>query len=275
MERITTRWIIVTFAIAAMVWFHASCRTSRRGTIQFNQGVKTTLNGSYVTMAQTAFDWFDGRFNAEVNNKGKVNSLKCRVRIRRDSLMWISIKPDVAIIEVFRVLISADSVKLINYLDKTYFTGDYATIRSFINFDISFSMLQNIFTGNPTLLFPAEQYEVSVSGNDTVLTSSDMNEYLALKKSSQKLHILFHAIWVDVAKRAWRSLFYDPASRMEVDLSYTAYQTIDSLQFPQSGKVTLLGDTTNTVFTFTYTKTEVNKPVEFPFSIPASYQKMK
>ena len=267
--------MLVTLAMAVMMWFHASCRTSRRGTIQFDQGVKTTLNGSNVTIAQTAFDWFDGRFNAEVNNSGKVNALKCRVRIRRDSLMWISIKPDVAIIEVFRVLISADSVKLINYLDKTYFTGDYATIRSFVNFDISFGMLQNIFTGNPTLLFPVDQYEVSVSGKDTVLTSSDMNEYLALKSSSQKAQILFHAIWVDASKRAWRSLFYDPGSRMEVDLNYTGYQLVDSLQFPQSGKVTLIGDTSNTVFTFTYTKIEVNKPVDFPFTIPASYQKMK
>jgi len=62
---------------------------------------------------------------------------------------------------------------------------------------------------------------------------------------------------------------------MEVDLNYTGYQLVDSLQFPQSGKVTLIGDTSNTVFTFTYTKTEVNKPVDFPFTIPASYQKMK
>ncbi|MCX7744382.1 MAG: DUF4292 domain-containing protein [Flavobacteriales bacterium] len=275
MARVVNYWIVFIISIAVVVWLHASCKTSQKGAIQFNEGVKTTLNGSNVTMAHTAFDWFDGRFNAEVNNSGKVNALKCRVRIRRDSLMWISIKPDVAIIEVFRVLISNDSIKLINYLDKTYFIGDYTTIKSFVNFDISFSMLQNIFTGNPTLLFPAEQYEVSVSGKDTVLTSSDMNEYLALKKSSQKPQILFHAIWLDVAKRAWRSLFYDPGSRMEVDLNYTAYQTVDSLQFPLSGKVTLIGDTSNTVFTFTYTKTDVNKPVDFPFSIPATYQKMK
>lgn len=267
--------MIISLAMAGMVWFHASCRTSRRGTIQFDHGVKTTLNGSNVTIAQTAFDWFDGRFNAEVNNSGKLNALKCRVRIRRDSLMWISIKPDVAIIEAFRVLISSDSVKLINYLDKTYFTGDYATIRSFVNFDISFGMLQNIFVGNPTLLFPTDHYEVSVSENDTVLTSSDMNEYLSLKKSSQKAQILFHAIWVDASKRAWRSLFYDPGSRMEVDLNYTGYQLVESLQFPRSGKVTLIGDTSNTVFTFTYTKIEVNKPFDFPFTIPASYQKMK
>lgn len=267
--------MIILLAITGMVCFYASCRTSRIGAIHFDQGVKTTLNGSNVKIAQNLFDWFDGKFNAEVNNNGKKNSLKCRVRILRDSLMWISIKPDVAIIEAFRVLISSDSVKLINYLDKTYFIGDYSTIRSFINFDISFKILQNIFTGNPTFLFPAELYEVSVSGNDTVLSSSDMNEYLTLKKSSQKANILFQAIWVDTTKHARRSLLYDPNSRMEVDLSYTDYQLVDSLRFPLSGKVTLIGDTTNTVFTFTYTKTEVNKPVDFPFTIPTSYQKMK
>lgn len=275
MERIMNRWMIVIVVMAALVSFHASCRTSRRGAIQFDQGVKTTLNGSDVIIAQTAFEWFDGRLNVEVNNSGKINAMKCRVRIRRDSLMWISIKPDVAIVEVFRVLLAPDSVKLINYLDKTYFIGDYGTIRSFVNFDISFSMLQNIFIGNPTLLFPADQYEVSVSGNDTVLSSLDMNEYLTLKKSSQKAQILFHAIWIDTTQHAWRSLFYDPNSRMEVDLNYTDYRLVDSLQLPHSGKVTLIGDTTNTVFTFTYTKTEVNKPIDFPFTIPVSYQKMK
>src|SRR5688500_12861372 len=98
-----------------------ACKT-RKSLIEVKDQVKpSTKTTAQIVPAETNFEWFDGKFNADINNEGKSNSVKGRDRIRRDSLIWISIKPDVAIIEVYRILISPDSVLLVNYLDKKYF----------------------------------------------------------------------------------------------------------------------------------------------------------
>ncbi|MBE2246212.1 MAG: DUF4292 domain-containing protein [Candidatus Competibacteraceae bacterium] len=275
MDKINTRIIIFIILTASVVLIYASCRTNRRGLIKIDPTTPTLLTGDSIHFDQTLFEWFDAKFNAEVNNSGKLNSLKGRVRIRRDSLIWISIKPDVAIIEVFRVLISPDSIKLINYLDKQYFYGNFSYIRSFMNVDVSFNMVQNIFTGNPSFFFPLNNYQVSLTHTDTVLSTSDLNAYLHLRNSSQKPQLLFHALWKNGQNQTWKSLYYDPSLKVETELRYNAYQTISNIVFPQSGQLTLISDTSNTVFSFQYTKTEINLPFEFPFNVPQSYSPMK
>ena len=69
------------------------------------------------------FDWFSAKFSAEYSNKGKENSFSGQIRIRKDSLIWISLTPMLGI-EAVRLMISQDSVKLMNRLNDTYFIGD-------------------------------------------------------------------------------------------------------------------------------------------------------
>jgi hypothetical protein len=250
-----------------------ACHSRKKVQIEVNDNVRTVkTTGEDVQIGYADFEWFDGKFNAEVNNDGKVNSLKGRVRMRQDSLIWISIKPDVAIIEVFRLLISKDSVKFINYLEKEYFTGELSFISQMVQYDVSYSMLQGLFAGNPHFMFPLNQYEVSVSESDTLLSSSDMKTYLEARKAKTSAQFLFQAVWINAKKKAWRSLVYDPKNRIELDIQYPEYQTVDSTVFPLSAQLTIVGDTTNTRFNFTYTKTVLNQPFDFPFSIPDSYK---
>ncbi|MCZ2443283.1 MAG: DUF4292 domain-containing protein [Flavobacteriales bacterium] len=275
MDKINTRLFILIAIISSMAIMHASCHTKKRGIIKIDKAIPTQLMGNAVKFSFLPFEWFDAKFNAEVNNNGKLNALKGRVRIRRDSLIWISIKPDVAIIEVFRVLISPDSIKLINYLDKQFFTGSFSYIRSFLNMEVSFQTVQNIFTGEPSFFFPLSDYQVSLSNTDTVLSTLPVNDYLSMRHAPSKPQILFHALWKNEENRVWKSLLYDPSLKTETEILYNSYQTINEVVFPLSGQLTMISDTSNTVFTFTYTKTELNLPFDFPFSIPSSYTPMK
>jgi|GEM_PF-4072319 len=251
----------------------SSCRSRKQAEIILDENVsniKTT--GEDVGIVYSDFEWFDGKFNADVNNNGKANSFKGRVRMRRDSLIWIQIKPDVAIIEAFRMRVTKDSIQLVDYIHKEYFTGDFGFISELVQYDVNFSLLQGLFIGNPHFMFPLGSYQVSVSGRDTLLSSSDMKLYTQARKASQGAQFLFQAVWVNEQKKAWRSLVFDPKNRMELDIQYPEYQTVNSVYLPLSGQLTIVGDTVNTRFNFTYTKTVVNTEVDFPFSIPESYK---
>lgn len=260
-------------SILALILF--SCRGRHKVEIQINDQVNNVDHtGEDVDISLSDFEWFDGKFNAEVNNNGKVNTFKGRVRMRRDSLMWISIKPDVAIIEVFRILINPDSVKFVNYLDKEYMLEDFSLLSDIVQYDISFDMLQGIFIGNPHFMFSRNQYQVSVSEKDTLLSSSDMKTYLESRQNPSGAKFLFQALYINPQHKAWRSIVYDPKSRMEMDVQYPAYQTIDSVLYPLNAQLSIVGDTVNTRFGFDYTKTLVNQPFDFPFNIPSSYKQV-
>lgn len=261
-------FILVTIVIIA------SCKT-RKNTIEVKDQVQSSTKlPSDIELQKTDFEWFDGKFNADINVDGKPNSVKGRARIRKDSLIWISIKPDIAIIEVFRILISPDSVQLIDYLNKQYFKDKISAIKDFINYDVNFQMVQNIFIGNPTYIFGLNEFKVYANKTgDEIMASSDFKTYVDARNSNQPANFLFQALWTN-NKLHKRNLIYDPKNKVELDLQYTEHEMIDSLLLPKAVKLTVVGDSTNTRFGFTYTKIILNETFEFPFSIPDSYQQI-
>ena len=66
------------------------------------------------------YSWFTAKFSAEYKNKGKSNSFNGQIRIRKDSAIWLSLTPGLGI-EAMRLVITQDSVKMINKLNNTYF----------------------------------------------------------------------------------------------------------------------------------------------------------
>jgi hypothetical protein len=252
----------------------ASCKT-RKNTIE----VKDQVQSSSKTPAQVSIrdnqcEWFDGKFNTDINVDGKPNSVKGRARIRKDSLIWISIKPDIAIIEAFRILISPDSVQLIDYLNKKFFSDQFSAIREFINYDLTFEMIQNIFIGNPTYIFSPNDYKVFTNKTgDEILSSSDFKTYVDARNTNQGANFLFQALWVNNQVHK-RNLIYDPKNKVELDLQYMEHEMVDSLMLPKTVQLTVIGDSTNTRFGFTYTKIQLNNSFDFPFSIPGNYERI-
>jgi len=252
----------------------AACKT-HKNTIEVKDLAKpSNKTTEQVIDKDLMLDWFDGKFNSNIINNGKANSVKGRVRIRRDSLIWISIKPDIAIIEVLRVLISPDSVQLIDYLNKKYFMENISGIKEFINYDISFEMVQNIFLGYSTFMIDKSLFKSFTNKDgDDIIASSDFNTYVEARGSKQPANFLFQAMWFNnnVHKR---NLMYDPSKKIELDLQYTEHEMVGNYLLPKTGQVTVIGDSSNTRFTFDYTKIVLNEPFEFPFTIPESYERM-
>jgi hypothetical protein len=93
------------------------------------------------------FNWLNAKANVESSIDGKEESFDIKVKIRKDSAMLISIQYLLGL-EVAKVLITRDSVKLVNYINKSYFKGDFAYINQLINTDLDFDLLQAVMFGN-------------------------------------------------------------------------------------------------------------------------------
>ena len=124
MKRIVTLLFIITVVVLS------SCKTQR--TI-----IKAPLKEEgpdYLVKKldenEFRFDWFSAKFSASYAFNKKETDFSGQVRIRKDSVIWVSISPAMGI-EMVRVMITNDSVWYINRWDKTYFKGDFTVVNNF------------------------------------------------------------------------------------------------------------------------------------------------
>ena len=81
-----------------------------------------------------------------IDSADKKKSFKTHIRIRKDSVIWMSITS--FSIEAARVTITKDSVKFINRLNKEYFIGDFSYINRVFGTDLDYQMMEALLIGN-------------------------------------------------------------------------------------------------------------------------------
>lgn len=82
---------------------------------------------------------------------GKKNDFNAFIAIKKDSMLWISINA-VFGLEAFRVLITPDSVKVLNKLDRVAQLRSVEYLQEVAKIPLTFKELQDLLVGNPIFL---------------------------------------------------------------------------------------------------------------------------
>jgi|WetSurMetagenome_2_1015567.scaffolds.fasta_scaffold98287_1 hypothetical protein len=86
------------------------------------------------------------RIGCQYENSENSASFRANLKTQKDESVLVTFsKMNIA---VGRVLLTPDSVKYINFLDKKYFLGDYGFLRNLFNIDINFEDIQAILSNN-------------------------------------------------------------------------------------------------------------------------------
>jgi hypothetical protein len=92
------------------------------------------------------FDALAVKMDVDVITKSTKESFSGNLRLQKDSAIWVSIRKFG--FEGVRVLITPDSVKMINRLEKKYFIGEFESLNSLFDIHVNFLLLQALMTGN-------------------------------------------------------------------------------------------------------------------------------
>ena len=68
-------------------------------------------------------DWTSLNSKIKVNKEGQEVTINAHIRIKKDSIIWISVKAPLGI-EIFRTMITSDSIYYMNRMNKNYFIKD-------------------------------------------------------------------------------------------------------------------------------------------------------
>ena len=205
---------------------------------------------------QVDYKWFSATGQGKVDWDGQRLSAKVNVRILRDSIIWVQIQK--LGFEVGRMMVTPDSAFFINRFDHTYSVGRTKDLLEEYNVPADFEMFSLVFTAGAYIPHRIKNSTIEPDGSVLLKSANGM----------EARH------WFDQSSMLARSLITDPMSR-EWYTVYSDYQKTNSgQQFPYTRANKLVIDGQPNIFDLEYSEMTIDKPQEFPFSIPSHYEKI-
>ncbi|MDP4281536.1 MAG: DUF4292 domain-containing protein [Bacteroidota bacterium] len=222
------------------------------------------------------YDWFTAKFSAEYKNNRNKTSFNGQIRIRKDSLIWLSFSPMLNI-EAFRVTITQDSVKYMNRMNDTYFAGDYNVVNRLLGTNVDFDLLQSFLTGNDLSFYENGKFKASVDKNVYKLSTAERRKLKKyIRKSEEDLNVLIQNIWINPENfkiiQADVKEIREPNIRLNAD--YNEFEKIGEQLFPKEMIFDIFA-ANNIHVKIDFSRISVDVPQAFPFRIPDSYRQVK
>lgn len=186
-------------------------------------------------------------------------------RIKKDSLIWISIVPALGI-EASRCLINQDSIFMLDRINNQFQAYSYAQLEQRINIHLTYHILQSMLLGS--LPFPKQPHDV--------LEKSINNEYFILKQNIDAMQVENY-----VKTNSMKLEKFDikePKTNKDLQVVYSNFLPLNNFFFPFNYQVSVTYMANNnlqhTAVSVEYGKVELTeKELNFPFNVPNKYLK--
>jgi len=199
-----------------------------------------------------------GKANLTIN--GNENNVTMLIRIEKDKKIWVSVTAPI-VGEVARAVITPDSLLLRNNLKKEYARKPFSYIYKFTNKQVNFEMLQSVFSGNTIADFMTVSSDLKQENGVWVLSGSTNN-------------LAYRSVFNTLLKVSETSL-NDAKAAQALKVSYGDYTALNGSLFPSSLKINSMAGIKKIAIDVDFTKIEINVPVDFPFTVPKSYELIK
>lgn len=150
-EDVLRRRRLVIFLVLVVALGISSCRTTRSLT---DDSIKPLSTRKLLKrVEQNAFDYDHltiRRINCRFSSNQENTNFRVNLKAIKDEKILVSISK--INIPVGRVLLTLDTVKYVNYIDRNYFVDDYSYLSRFLNMELDFETVQSIILNN-TFLF--------------------------------------------------------------------------------------------------------------------------
>jgi hypothetical protein len=279
MESMMNRKIPVLLLILLVML--GACKLKRetkkeiKGNVKQDEGVDFIF--SKMKASQLDFRTLSMKFQATVeSDKDKSVTFNGNMRIVKDRAMWLSLSAILGV-EAFRVIITQDSVKMINRLNKTYFKGDYQLINNLLKSPFDFDMLQALVTGNDFSYYENNIFKVGeddLTYKISTLGRKKLKNYVANADDMDK--VLVQDMWIapGTFKIVRQQIKEISKQNSKVIIDYGDFEELGNQLFPKN--VTVVVETEQKMSIFVkYEKVALDEEVTIPFTIPESYRPME
>lgn len=206
------------------------------------------------------FQTFSGKAKVQYEDRyGKQPDFNAFLRLKKDSVIWVSISATFLGIEAFRLFITPDTLILLNKLDKTVEYHPFSYIESFAHIPLDFTLLQKILIGNPVYV------------GDSIVSYRQTEN-----------HILIGTVGAFFKNLITLSAVNNHLERIKLDdknisqnrtaaLLYGGYEKNTGFDFATDREINV-SEKSKVDVSIEFKQYEFNKELSFPFAIPHNYK---
>lgn len=263
---------------ASVLFFSTSCKVSKPvaaappAVVTAKVAVVNEVFDS-VLAKQFDFEWLSAKAQVDYTDKsGETNSFDINLRMRKDSVIWISITPLLGI-EAARVLINRDSLVLMDRVHKEWKVRRYDYLGEMLRTPIDFDMIQSVVLGN-YFSYQRNERIRSYYPEQPYAILSTLNKRQARRAMEEKdpSRTVIQDFWIDGNYRIVKSRITDEKLDRWVEASYSEFTAVSDFLFPRNIVVTFFSGTP-VIMKVTYSKVANEAVLAMPFTIPEKYER--
>ncbi len=259
---------ILYLSIAALIL--VSCRTAKKiqqpvsGPPRDSVTAKPPVDSAATTpdlsgLNRVQYQTFSGKAEVDfAQDGGRKNNFDIKVNMLHDSLIWFSVTGPLGI-EGMRGIITRDSVKIVNRLNKEYIQRSISYLQEQLGLPLDLASMQDLLMGNP-LFINNDSSRITRNDQGWMITSEDRgirNQLLitnpGLLPSFSKLDAI------------------DSSRKRSAELSYSDYHPEGNASFSTLRNI-LIRFKTNITIQLHFGKYNFNHEISTPFAIPKGFK---
>ena len=198
-------------------------------------------------------NWLSINSKINIEKEGKNTVVNANIRIKKDSVIWISLKAPLGI-ELLRSMITPDSIYFMSRMDKTYFIKPISHLKEVVKTDINFFQFQQILFSSPDIT--NQELKLSFNKEGKHVLSSDKNTYTINK--------FFRIEKMSVSSQ----------NSHQLTINFNNHNYFDEVKsyYPKNIDIKVISSE-NFASSIDFSKIVFNKKSSLSFKIPSSYVK--
>jgi len=220
------------------------------------------------------FSWFSAKFSIDYIYDKKLTEFKGQIRIKKDSIIWISFSPALGI-EMARLKITNDSVFFMNRINKTCLRGDYRFINEYLQTNLDFDILQSLIIGNDFQFYEKSKFRASIDNQEYKLSTSERRKLKKFVKHDETYAKVFYQnIWLNPKNfKITKVTIKEITNDKKLDAYYSDFKDHEGQLFPFNIIFEIEADEKIRV-KVKYSRIRIDEFLSFPFTIPSKYERI-
>ena len=170
-------------------------------------------------------------------------------------------------------LITTDSAKILNILEKCFIKKSWGNFADLLNLEIDYPNLENILIGRPLSDDFNQKYFVEKEDYEVAVTNSRKENYLYLPEDTlPKSKLILNYILTSDLKNISQIRIFSVSDSTEIQIHYTSRQVVLGFNLPNKAIISLSKPSYNLDINLEYDNLEVNQKIEINFIIPEKYE---
>ena len=260
----------------------SACKTQQKATAPVVTDIKPMVNKSVQELQDkldsASFDlsYLTAKAAVVVIQDSNEISFNISYRSKKDSIIWISVSPLLGI-EVARLMITADSVKMLDKIHNRYEVTSFESINKMLQMKVNFEIVQALLYGNFFAYKKNENRFNSVYLEDKFYILSSLNKK-KLKRSLEDKDLnkpVIQDLYVnDSTYRISRVQVEDQRINKLLTTLYSDFRVTDGGLFPFKSTTKIVAEK-NIEIRIEYGKVAKAESLDFPFNIPNNYERIR